>query len=58
MFHFYGRNFISVVKLRRFILNTDTPEVQSQMVRTVHDAHVLSAWVSMLMIVLQFIIIL
>ena len=41
----------------RFILNTDTPEVQSQMVRTVHDAHVLSAYAAALMIVLQLIII-
>jgi len=39
------------------ILNTDTPEVQSQIVRTVHDAHVLSAWGVLLMIVLQLIVI-
>jgi hypothetical protein len=39
------------------ILNTDTPEVQSQIVRTVHTAHVLSAWGVMLMIVLQLIVI-
>ena len=40
----------------QFILNTDTPEVQSQMVRTVHDAHVLSAWGTLLVIVLQLIV--
>ena len=39
------------------ILNTDTPEVQSQIVRTVHDAHVLSAWGVLLMIILQLVII-
>jgi hypothetical protein len=42
----------------QLITNTDTPEVQSQMVRTVHDAHVLSLWGVALMIVLQLIIIL
>jgi len=36
-----------------FILNTDTPEVQSQIVRTVHDAHVLSVYGTALAIVLQ-----
>jgi len=41
----------------QFILNTDTPEVQSQMVRTVHDAHMLSAYGTALMIVLQLIVI-
>lgn len=41
----------------QFILNIDTPQVQSQMVRTVHNAHVLSAWGVALMIVLQLIVI-
>ena len=40
-----------------FILNTDSPEVQSQIVRTVHDAHVISAYAAVLMIILQLIII-
>jgi hypothetical protein len=40
-----------------FLLNTDTPEVQSQIVRTVHSAHVLSSWGVALMIVLQLIVI-
>jgi hypothetical protein len=39
------------------LLNTDTPEVQSQIVRTVHNAHVMSAWAVALMIVLQLIVI-
>ena len=41
----------------QFILNTDTPEVQSQIVRTVHDAHVISAYAVALMIFLELIII-
>ena len=41
----------------QLILNIDAPEVQSQMVRTVHDAHILSAWGTALMIVLQLIVI-
>ncbi len=39
----------------RLILNTATPEVQSQMVRTVHTAHVVSEWAAALMVVLQLI---
>ena len=41
----------------QLILKTNTPEVQSQMVRTVHNAHVLSAAGVALMIVLQLIVI-
>lgn len=41
----------------QFILNIDTPLVQSQMARTVHNAHVLSAWGVAFMIVLQLIVI-
>jgi len=41
----------------QLILKTDTPEVQSQIVRTVHDAHVLSAWGVALMIALQLVVI-
>jgi hypothetical protein len=40
-----------------FILNTDSIEVQSQIVRTVHDAHVLSAYGTAFMILLQLIVI-
>ena len=39
----------------RFILNAATPEVQSQMARTIHSAHILSASCVALMIVLQLI---
>jgi len=41
----------------QFILNTDTPETQSQIVRTVHDAHVLSVYGTAVLIVLQMIVI-
>jgi hypothetical protein len=37
----------------QFILNTATPEMQSQFARTIHNAHVLSAYGTVLMIVLQ-----
>ena len=37
----------------RLITNTDTPEIQSQMVRTVYTAHVIAATCVVLMIVLQ-----
>ena len=39
----------------RLIANTDTPEVQSQMARTVYNAHVFAATCVALMIVLQLI---
>ena len=41
----------------RFILNTATPEIQSQYARTIHSAHVISAYGAVLMIVLQLIVI-
>ena len=41
----------------RFITNTATPEVQSQYARTIHSAHVISAYATVLMIVLQLIIV-
>lgn len=41
----------------RFITNTATPEIQSQYARTIHGAHVISAYAVALMIVLQVIII-
>ena len=41
----------------RFILNTATPEVQSQYARTIHEAHVISAYAVALMIVLQLIVV-
>ena len=41
----------------RFITNTATPEIQSQYARTIHGAHVISAYGTLLMIVLQIIII-
>ena len=41
----------------RLIANTDTPEIQSQMVHTVYNAHLLAASCVALMIVLQLIII-
>lgn len=37
----------------QFILNTATPEVQSQMARTVHEAHIVSLYGTALTIVLQ-----
>lgn len=40
----------------RFITNTATPEIQSQFARTVHNAHVISAYGTVLMIVLQLIV--
>ncbi len=40
----------------QLILNTQSPEVQSQVVRTVHNAHVISAYSAALVIVLQIII--
>ena len=39
----------------QFILNTATPEMQSQFARTIHDAHVISLYGTVLMIVLQLI---
>jgi hypothetical protein len=39
----------------KFILNTATPEVQSQIARTVHEAHVISLYGTGLTIVLQII---
>lgn len=39
------------------ILNTQTPEVQSQLLRTVHNSHVISAYSAVLMIVLQIVVI-
>ena len=41
----------------RFITNTATPEIQSQYARTIHSAHVISAYGTALMIVLQLIVI-
>ena len=41
----------------QFILNTDTPEVLSQMARTIHAAHFSSAISAAFMIVLQIIVI-
>jgi hypothetical protein len=41
----------------RFILNADTAETQSQMARTAHDAHVLSAYGTAALIVLQLIVV-
>ena len=40
----------------KFITNTATPEIQSQYARTIHGAHVISAYATLLMIVLQVII--
>ena len=40
----------------QFILNTATPEVQSQFARTIHQTHVISAYAVALMIVLQVIV--
>lgn len=40
-----------------FLLNTDTPEVQSQIVRTVQISHVVSAYGTAFMILMQLIII-
>ena len=40
----------------RFITNTATPEIQSQYARTIHSAHVISAYATALMIILQLII--
>lgn len=39
----------------RFILNAATPEVQSQMARTIHTAHIISVTCVALMIVVQLI---
>jgi hypothetical protein len=39
----------------QFILNTDTAEVQSSIVRTVHDAHMFSAYGTAVLIILQLI---
>src|SRR5258705_7163826 len=39
----------------RLILNIETPEIQSQMARTIHSAHVISAYSVVLVIVLQLI---
>jgi hypothetical protein len=41
----------------KFITNTATPEVQSQYARSIHSAHVASAYAAVLMIVLQIVII-
>ena len=41
----------------RFITNTATPELQSQFARTIHSAHVISAYGTVLMIVLQIFVI-
>ncbi len=41
----------------RFILNTAPPEMQSQFARTIHSAHVISAYGIALMIVLQLIVV-
>jgi hypothetical protein len=41
----------------RFIKNTATPELQSQYARTIHNAHVISAYGTVLMIVLQLFVI-
>ena len=41
----------------RFITNTATPEMQSQFARTIHTAHVVSAYGAVLMIVLQIFVI-
>jgi len=41
----------------RFIKNTATPELQSQFARTIHNAHVISAYGTVLMIVLQLFVI-
>ena len=40
-----------------FIQNTDAPEMQSQIARTVHNAHVLSAYGTAFMILLQIIVV-
>lgn len=40
----------------QLILNTQTPEVQSQVVRTVHNAHVISAYSAAVVILLQLIV--
>lgn len=47
--------FYIIPLVDRFILNTATPEMQSQFARTIHSAHVISAYCAALMIVLQLI---
>lgn len=49
--------FYIIPMVDQFILNSDSPEVQSQMVRTIHTAHVLSAYGTAFMILLQLIIV-
>jgi hypothetical protein len=39
------------------ILNTQTPEVQSQVIRTVHNAHLISVYSAAVVIVLQIVVI-
>jgi hypothetical protein len=41
----------------KFILNTATPEIQSQYARTIHSAHILSVSCVALMVVLQLIMV-
>ncbi|MBI3153114.1 MAG: hypothetical protein HYZ21_13340 [Chloroflexi bacterium] len=45
--------FYIIPLVDQFILNTATPETQSQIARTVHSAHVISAYGTALMIALQ-----
>jgi hypothetical protein len=40
----------------RFILNTETPEIQSQFARAIHSSHVISAYSAALIVILQLII--
>ena len=55
-FVFYGVFYI-IPLADRLITTTATPEIQSQFVRTIHSAHVASAYAAALMIVLQLFII-
>ena len=49
--------FYIIPMVDRFIANTATPQIQSQYVRTTHDAHVISACSAAIVIVLQIIVI-
>lgn len=48
--------FYIIPLVDKFISNTNSPEVQSQMVRTIHDAHVFSAIGTAVAIILQLIV--